>query len=340
MPHERLDRSSGNVGSWGINLAVYDTDPRGGPGAEAARSAVSSSATDIAAMTLLALRPKASTLFGASFSVRSNAGYDQITALFGGLAVDRSFDSFGGVSPFLTKYQAQDVARDAVSAYSFKYQPSEVIAGQHDAALHSFFQGIQDNHPVYWTYWHEPDDELYVSHAFTPTQYRAAWKHIRQIADSEKASRPNLQIYATLIIMQWSMTDNIAPSRPLLGADGMYPGDDVIDVFGADVYNHNASKGEIADAANQFGRVIDFAQAHGKQWAVPEFGSCPVAGNAQGRATYMKQAIQYWVDRAYPPVYAAYFNIDWPTCDYRLDNDPPAIKVWQDATVLGLAAFN
>jgi hypothetical protein len=340
MPHERVDRSCGNAGSWGINLAVYDTDPRGGPATEAARSAVSSSATDTAAMTLVALRPKASTLFGASFTDRSTAGYDQIVGQFGGLQVDRSFGGTTGVSPFLTKYQPVDVARGAASAYSFKYLPTEVLAGQHDAAFHSFFQGIQDNQPVFWTYWHEPDAELYVDHIFTPTDYRAAWKHIKQIGDAEKASRPNLKIYATLIIEEWSMTPAIAPGRPLLGANGMYPGDDVIDVFGPDVYNSAASKGVIADPATQFGKIIDFAQAHGKPWAVPELGSCPVAGNAQGRATYLKQAIQYWVDRAYPPVYAAYFNLDWSTCDYRLDNDAPALKVWHDATVTGLSAFN
>lgn len=340
MAHERLDRSCGNTGSWGINLAVYDTDPRVGPATEAGRAGVSSSATDTGAMTLLALRPRSTTLFGASFSPHSAARFDDLNSQFGSMGVTRSFDGGGGVTPFLNTVQAMDVARGAASAYSFKYPPAEVSAGTHDTALRSFFQGIQDNHPVYWTFWHEPDDELYKTHSFTPTAYRAAWKHIRQIADSVKATRPNLDIHATLIIMQYSMTPNVAPSRPLLGPDGMYPGDDVIDVFAADTYNSAADQGDIADPATQFGKVIDFAQAHGKPWAVPELGSCPVAGKPQGRAQYLTNAITYWSSRGYPPVYAAYFDLDWPACDYRLDNDTTARSVWQDAVTNGLASFN
>ncbi len=339
IAHERLDRSCGNTGSWGINLAVYDTDARLGPATEASRVAVSSAPTDVATMALVALRPKATTLFGASFSPHDAATFDLLNGQFGAMGVTRAFDGGGGVTPFLNTVQALDVARNAASAYSFKYPPAEVSAGTHDTALKSFFNGIQDNHPVYWTFWHEPDDELYVNHTFTPTAYRAAWKHIRTIADSVKATRPNLDIHATLIIMQYSMTPKIAPSRPLLGTDGMYPGDDVIEVFGADTYNSNADQGDVADAATQFGKVIDFAQAHGKPWAVPELGSCPVKGNPQGRAQYLSQAITYWNSRSYPPAYAAYFDLNWPACDYRLDNDAPAKAVWHDAVTKGLAAF-
>ncbi|MEO5727591.1 MAG: hypothetical protein ABI134_08605, partial [Byssovorax sp.] len=88
------------------------------------------------------------------------------------------------------------------------------------------------------------------------------------------------------------------------------------------------------------GKVIDFAQAHGKPWAVPELGSCPVAGKPQGRAQYLTNAITYWNSRSYPPVYAAYFDVDWSTCDYRLDNDTAARNVWQTAVTDGLAPFN
>jgi hypothetical protein len=343
MSHERVDRSSGNARSWGVGLAVYDSSPRSTEGSEAGRAAVSSSATDTAAMTLLALRPKAATaetLFGVAFFPRDDARYDEMTTMFGDLGVRRSFDDGNGVSPFLNTYQAQDVAHGAASAYSFKYPPAQVTAGQHDVALRSFFQGIEDNHPVYWTYWHEPDDELYVDRIFTPSAYRAAWAHIKQIANQEKASRPNLEAYATLIIMEYSMWPSNAPSRPLTGPNGMYPGDDVIDVFGVDVYNPAANDGGVGDAAEKFGKVIDFAQQHGKPWAVGELGSCLVSGDPQGRATFITQSVEYWIDRDYPPVYASYFNRDWPKCDYRIDNDAAARQVWRSAVLNGLAAFD
>ena len=337
MHHERFDRSSGNTGSWGIGLAVYDSNTRMGPAKEGGRVAVSTSATDSATMTLLALRPKspgATALFGASFHPHDNARYDQMTLMFGDLGVSRSFDLQQGVSPFLNTYQSQDLARGAASAFSFKYLPSEVTAGKHNVALESFFKGIADNHPVFWTYWHEPDDEIFNNNVFTASAYRAAWTHIKAIADKVKVSRPNLEAYATLIIMEYSMRPEV-----MRAWKDMYPGNNVIDVFGVDAYNPLAVKGGTMDPATQFGKVIDFAKLQGKPWAVGELGSCPVAGNLQGRATYLTKAIQYWISRSYPPVYTSYFNLSWPVCDYRLDSDAPAKQVWHNAVTTGLGAF-
>jgi len=249
--------------------------------------------------------------------------------------VRRSYDGGGGVSPFLNLH-SQDVARGVVSAYSFKkYLPSEVTAGTYDAELEGFFKGIPDNQTVFWTYRHEPDDEIFVTSQFTAASYRAAWAHIKQIADKVKASRPNLDAYATLIIMEYSMRpENMRAWKE------MYPGNSVIDVFGVDTYNTPALKGETMDPATQFGKVIDFAKLQGKPWAVGELGSCVVTGNPQGRATYISKAIQYWVARNYPPVYASYFNRDWEKCDYTIDSDAPAKQVWHDAVTIGLGAFD
>ncbi len=280
------------------------------------------------------------TLFGASFQPHDAAGHDALNSLFGTMGMTRSFDGSSGVNPFINSYQPMDIARNAVSAYSFKYPPLDVITGKHDADLTRFFQAIKDDHVTYWTYWHEPDDEMYKTNTFTPTQYRDAWAHIKTIANGVKASRPKMIAYATLIIMEYSMTPPIAPSRPLLGANGMYPGDNVIDVFGVDVYNTGTeSSGNIKSPDVQFGKVIDFAEAHGKKWAIGEFGSCPVKGNPNGRATYLSQAISYWKSRNNAPVYAAYFNLEWPTCDYRLENDAAATAVWKKAVTQGVKAF-
>ena len=283
--------------------------------------------------------PPKTTLFGAAFSPHDTTHYDALITLWGGMQVSRSYDGSSGVNPFLNNLQAMDVARKAASAYSFKYPPVDVIAGTHDAALTTFFKGIADDHPVYWTYWHEPDDEIYKTQTFTATQYRDAWAHIRTIADGVKATRPKMIAYATLIIMEYSMTPPIAASRPLLGNNGMYPGDAVIDVFGVDVYNPGAPNGLVTDAATQFGKVIDFAETHKKPWAIGEFGSCPVKNDPNVRTTYLTNAFKYWNLRKNPPAYAAYFDLDWPTCDYRIDTDVPATKVWNTATTQGLGAF-
>ncbi len=309
-------------------------------GAVVAFASKEAGATTAPSLTVTyALPTVASTLFGAGYNPHTDAYFTTLSSAFGGMKAVREYDNGSGVTPFLKTYQAQDVAHGVASSFSFKYQPSEVIAGQHDADLKSFFQGIQDNHPVYYTYWHEPDDELYKTHSFTPTDYRNAWAHIRKIADGVKATRPNLKIFATLIIMEYSMTPKVAPSRPLTGPDGMYPGDDVIDVFGVDAYNSGADQGQVVNVSDQFGRVIDFAQLHKKPWAIGEIGSCPVVGNPQGRATYLSNALSYWKSRQYTPVFVTYFNVDWPACDYRMENDPAATKVWHDAMTKGYSAF-
>jgi hypothetical protein len=345
MAHERVDFSVGNTGSWGLDLAVYDSAPRPSAGVEGGRAAISSSATDGAVMTLIALRaktaaPAPTTLFGAAFNPHSADDFDALNAAFGGpMQVVRSYgDGSGGISSFASKFQALDTARNAASAFSFKILPTEVLAGQHDAEIRAFFNAIADNHPTYWTYWHEPDDELYSTHTFTASDYRAAWAHIRTIADSVKATRPALKAYATLIIMEYSMRPNIAPSRPLLGPNGMYPGDDVIEIFGVDAYNQSADQGEIADVAVKFGKVIDFAAAHGKPWAIGELGSCPVTGDPNGKATFLTNSIQYWLSRDSVPVYAAYFDLD-KECNFRIDNEAPGRAVWHQAITEGIGSF-
>ncbi len=278
------------------------------------------------------------TLFGAAFSPHDEARESALSAQWGDMQVVRSFDGGNGVKPFLDFYQAKDVHWGAVSSYSFKYAPASVVSGAHDAELHQFFAGLADDHRVYWTYWHEPDDELYVKHTFTPAAYRAAWRHIKHIADTVKATRPHMRAHATLIIMAYSMSARAAASRPLLGPDGMYPGDDVIDVFGVDGYNLAADQGGVADAATQFGPVIDFARAHHKPWAIGELGSIDVKGNPQGRATYLRSAIRYWNTRE-APVFVSYFDLEYNGHDYTFDNDAAAVTVWRRAMATGGVGF-
>ena len=64
-----------------------------------------------------------------------------------------------------------------------------------------------------------------------------------------------------------------------------------------------------------------------------------MAGNPNGRAQYLTNAIEYWKSRNDPPVYAAYFDVSWSTCDDTLDADAAATKVWKTAMTQGLKAF-
>lgn len=326
---------SGN-GTFGFVLST----PGGDIVELASKESGSSTAPKLVVTYDVAPTPTTDTVFGAAFNPRNDAGLNALKSLWGGFEVNRSFDNGNGVNPFLNNHQPLDLRHGvAVSATSFKYLPQDVLRGAHDADLRRFFQGIADDHPTYWTYWHEPDEDIFKDGRFTAPDYRAAWRHIKNIYAGVKANRPKLEAYATTIFMEYSLRPNIAPNRPLEGPNGMYPGDDVIDVFGIDSYNSGAEKGTVRDPASQWGKVIDFAKAHRKPWAVGEIGSCPVAGDPNGRARFLSGSIAYWKQRAYPPVYAAYFNVDWPTCDYRIDGDAAANAVWKKAMREGIAGF-
>ena len=58
MRFERVDRSSGDAGSWGAGLALYQSEPRANAGRESGRYIDSSAETDTATMIFLALKPK------------------------------------------------------------------------------------------------------------------------------------------------------------------------------------------------------------------------------------------------------------------------------------------
>ena len=76
--------------------------------------AVSSSPTDSAAMTLLALRPKApgaTMRFGASFAPHNDARYDQLNIVFGDMGVSRSFDEVPGADGQLFRPGQRDGPR-------------------------------------------------------------------------------------------------------------------------------------------------------------------------------------------------------------------------------------
>ena len=112
-------------------------------------------------------------------------------------------------------YLAQDRGAEAASQYSFKDPPArEAIAGTHDAAPRCFSTGTTATHRVYWTYWHKPDDELYVTHSSTPARYRAARAHLRTIFARSTPRAQAQRLRDARRLAARSLTPNVAPQRP------------------------------------------------------------------------------------------------------------------------------
>jgi hypothetical protein len=103
-----------------------------------------------------------------------------------------------------------------------------------------------------------------------------------------------------------------------LAADLAYPGDDVVDYIGLDVYDfkHDGSPQERWDAfylKAPFGLQWhrDFAARHGKRMSYPEWG----VGQSGDNPFFVQRMHDWFVENENNVAYAAYFNVDglWPT---------------------------
>jgi len=65
---------------------------------------------------------------------------------------------------------------------SFKAKPSEVLAGTDDATLREWFQNAPRDRDTYWTYYHEPEDNIR-NGEFTAAQFTQAFQRVSKLAD-------------------------------------------------------------------------------------------------------------------------------------------------------------
>jgi hypothetical protein len=321
----------------GTALFTVLTNDAAAPGAqpEAATSApdfgalpvdISSSATPSASASALpsrsaapgapAVPPPAGTLCGASFANEGTSYRDALAredALFGGLEMVRVF--FSGAPPAWPGSPA-DIPRRTVNV-SFKFNAADILAGKHDAAMRTWFAGVPRGIDVYWTYYHEPEDNIRDGE-FTAAQYRSAWQRLRGLAN--EAGNPRLR--STLVLMEWTL-------RPASGRNwrDYYPGSATIDVLSWDVYNLEAAKGRYTAPATLFGQIVSVARAEGRPWAVSEFGSHLATGDTgAARAAWLADSARYLSEQK--AVFAAYFDLDWETGDYRL-RDTASLTQWK-----------
>ena len=260
------------------------------------------------------------TLCGASFTgERAGETYQQAfqreDALYGGLDLVRQF--YGGLPG---AWPLKLPALDRPVSVSFKALPKDVLAGRYDAQLRAWFAAAPRDRLTYWTYYHEPEDNI-ANGEFTAVDYRAAWTHLAGLADA--AGNPRLR--ATLILMGWSLQ----PGSHRNWRD-YYPGRATIDVLGWDQYNDGFKKGVYAPVAAVFGKVVETSRAEGLPFAVPETGT-PLVGGDTGaaRAAWLRAAVTYLTDAG--AQYVSYFDLDWTasaSADYRL-RDSASSSAWR-----------
>ena len=109
---------------------------------------------------------------------------------------------------------------------SFKALPTDILSGADDSALKHFFDTAPTGHPIYYTYYHEPEDNIERGE-FKLADYKAAWAHVAAIANA--AHNPDL--HSTLILMSWDLEK--ASHR---NWKDYLPGGGIISTLGWDAY--------------------------------------------------------------------------------------------------------
>ena len=113
--------------------------------------------------------PAGDTLFGASVYENGRTWTDAVAdshATYGGMEVVRVF--YPGL-PSAWPGRAGQVGGPIV--VSFKANPADVLSGKHDAYLSQWFASAPKNRDIWWTYWHEPEDDVEDGN-FTAQQWR------------------------------------------------------------------------------------------------------------------------------------------------------------------------
>lgn len=270
--------------------------------------------------------PAGATQCGASFLAES-AGetraeqLDRIDGYYNGLEMVRVFYT---APPAWTNVLDAD---NRTLSISFKYPPKDVAAGKYDAYLANWFKTAPRTQRIYWTFYHEPEDNI-ANGEFTAADYRAAWTRLRKLADAAG----NSQLKATLILMDWSVD-------PLSGRNwrDYYAGKSVIQVLGWDAYNTKAKTKGIYQAPSEiFSRPISVSRAEGLPFAFPETGSHLVTGDSGSqRAAWVRSMANYLTEQG--ALYVAYFDVDWSNGtssfwsigDFRL-RDTSGMAAWRE----------
>ena len=210
---------------------------------------------------------------------------------------------------------------------SFKMNPDDILSGTKDQELKSFFNSLASSAKIFWTYHHEPEDEIEAGE-FTAKQYRDAFDHLINL--QKKVNKPNL--ISTLCLMAYSLEtqsnrkwrDYLPKNVEVISWDGYYR-----DYMGTDI-------GAVFRAAR------DSTAKIGKLWAIGETGvnKSKKSGRVnedmpeETRKLFLKAlALDIKTVKPYP-VFVCYFDSapshDATYSDWRISPYPDMIQAWNE----------
>ena len=259
------------------------------------------------------------TLYGSSLSTRGQTliqAVSGVDALFGRADVVRHFSP--GM-PLDWQSKNAQLLSDRTLITSFKVAPAEIVSGKHDAFFKNWFATAPSDQTIYWSYFHEPEDNINKGE-FTEAQYRAAWKHLAEI--EQAACQPNM--HATLILTEWTMNPNSKRDYRVYDA-----GHEYVKVLAFDPYNgiYDTDRDFYESPESLLGPIAEKMEADGRPWGIAEIGSRLVIGdpNGAGRAKWFADIGRYTAENDL--LFVTYFHDIGPNGDYRLQ-DKASIDAW------------
>jgi len=217
-------------------------------------------------------------MFGISISSAANLAQD--TAQFGPMPVVRVYyPGLPGANAWTTGLPA---ANHSAVVVSFKAEPTAILSGADDATLTHFFDTAPTDHPVYYSYYHEPEDNI-AAGEFTAADYKAAWARVVQLADAAH----NPELHSTLILMSWDL--NKASGRDW---KSYLPGGGIISTLGWDAYPAGSATNtnpQPTAPADFMGPCIAASNSVGLPYGFAEFG----LSTATGRPGWMNEVGAY-----------------------------------------------
>ncbi|MGH3497056.1 MAG: hypothetical protein ACRDP1_06300 [Nocardioidaceae bacterium] len=240
-------------------------------------------------------------------------------------AVARESHKFGHLSIVRLYYQGPPGSWQQIHSQvghrpvvvSFKLDPQQVVSGKFDSYMRHWFKSAPLHHRTFWSYYHEPENNI-AGHQFTATQYRAAWAHLKRLANTAH----NWHLRSTLILMCWSLNPHSGRNWHDYLATGS------INVLGWDCYNKAAHHGGYGSPQQMLGQAVRASAGVGIPWGIGELGSKLVGHNADaGRAKWLKAVGSYVI--ANHARFVTYFD-STVGGDFRL-MDRPSQLAWGSA---------
>ena len=246
-------------------------------------------------------------------SVLSASDLKAVSSDFGRMPIVRVY--YSGLPDSNAWTTGLAAANHSAVIVSFKALPTSILSGADDAALRHFFDTAPTGHPIYYSYYHEPEDNI-AAGQFTLSDYKAAWARVVKIARAAH----NPYLHSTLILMSWDLD----PYSHRHWKDYL-PGGGIISTLGWDAYPVGSAENinpKLTPPSQFMGPAIAASKSVGLPYGFPEFG----LSTSRGRPGWLTSVGKYIMHSG--ALFASYFdgNQQYPTL--RL-TDAASIAVWR-----------